>query len=297
MKSGRTVHREFARFGLPEVVELGRNNNLAARRPLPQHTHDGAFEIFYLVRGHQVMGASGRRCVLRGNDLFVAQPDEVHSTGVHPMGHNFFFWLQIQDCLPFFDLPDDEAQDLRGELRSLPRPHFPGAERLTALFEQLVQLQACHENPGIRTRMRQCLLEIVLITIDCSKQVRTQPDSSELTAARDYVAEHLEGLCTVQDLAEHVGLSPSRLRARFRAELGVSPSEYILRRRIDRAIEWMIDTDFTITDIAHRLDFSSSQYFATVFKRFMTCSPSKFRNDLAKAQRIRSAPHPQEFRD
>ena len=73
------------------------------------------------------------------------------------------------------------------------------------------------------------------------------------------------------------GLSLSRLKARFKKETGVSPANFIMLRRIEGAKELLDRTDKNITDVAFELGFSSSQYFATAFKRYTGMTPKEFR--------------------
>jgi AraC-like DNA-binding protein len=79
-----------------------------------------------------------------------------------------------------------------------------------------------------------------------------------------------------ETLAARAGLSVSRFRAKFREQMGMSAHEYVLRRKIDRAMQLLQASSRSITEIAHELAFSSSQYFATVFKRFTLRTPRAF---------------------
>ncbi len=87
-----------------------------------------------------------------------------------------------------------------------------------------------------------------------------------------HIDAHLADPIRVPELAEVARLSPSRLKARFKRELGVPPAEFWLRQKIERAAE-LLKTQ-SVTDVAFELGFSSSQYFATAFKRYTRLRPS-----------------------
>jgi AraC-like DNA-binding protein len=52
--------------------------------------------------------------------------------------------------------------------------------------------------------------------------------------------------------------------------------DYITRRRIEESKKMLSQGEASVTDIAYALGFSSSQYFATVFKRITGQSPKQF---------------------
>ena len=79
-------------------------------------------------------------------------------------------------------------------------------------------------------------------------------------------------------LAEIAGLSEARFKINFRKQVGIPPREYVLRRKIETAKHILKNSDMTITELAHKMSFSSSQYFSTVFKRFTLMSPKEFRS-------------------
>jgi AraC-like DNA-binding protein len=78
-------------------------------------------------------------------------------------------------------------------------------------------------------------------------------------------------------LAEEAGLSLSRFKANFKAQMGLAPHEFILRCKVDAAKKLLLADRRSVIGTAMELGFSSSQYFATVFKRFTHQTPIEFR--------------------
>ena len=83
--------------------------------------------------------------------------------------------------------------------------------------------------------------------------------------------------------ARAIHLSESRFKARFRREVGLPPGVYILRAKIAAACTELRQPGTRVTELAHRLGFSSSQYFATVFRRFTGLTPSTYAGRPANA--------------
>jgi AraC-like DNA-binding protein len=89
----------------------------------------------------------------------------------------------------------------------------------------------------------------------------------------------------LDSVAENVGLSPAGLRARFKAETGFTLHEYLLHRRIEEAQVRLAEAEEDIITLAHDLGFSSSQYFATAFRRQVGETPSDYRRNHRPVKR------------
>lgn len=92
-----------------------------------------------------------------------------------------------------------------------------------------------------------------------------------------WIESHIESPdeLTVARLAQVAGLSPSRFQAAFKQETGIPPAEFALRARITEAIRRLAQPGADVTSVAFSLGFSSSQYFASAFRRFTNMSPRK----------------------
>ena len=73
------------------------------------------------------------------------------------------------------------------------------------------------------------------------------------------------------------GCGYENFRKRFKAELGISPHRYRIRRRLDAACALLIRPELSIGEIAERLGYASQYEFSAQFKRYMGCPPSGYR--------------------
>jgi AraC-like DNA-binding protein len=83
-------------------------------------------------------------------------------------------------------------------------------------------------------------------------------------------------------LARQSHLSLSRFKSRFKAETGIPPKQFILQCKIEAARKRLVDGHESIGQIAMDMGFSSSQHFATVFKRLLGESPRACRKAVIK---------------
>jgi AraC-like DNA-binding protein len=93
----------------------------------------------------------------------------------------------------------------------------------------------------------------------------------------DYIDANLAEPITLADLAAAAALSPMHFAAQFRMSTGVRPHEYLLRRRIERARELLLQPGLSIVDVAFSVGFQTQSHFTTVFKRFVGDTPHQWR--------------------
>ena len=92
-----------------------------------------------------------------------------------------------------------------------------------------------------------------------------------------YIDEHICESIALATLAQVAGLSRMYFAAQFRATTGCRPHECILRRRIKRAQQLLLETSEPLVSIALAVGFQSQSHFSTVFKRFAGLSPHQWR--------------------
>jgi LacI family transcriptional regulator len=98
-----------------------------------------------------------------------------------------------------------------------------------------------------------------------------------LRRAQSYVEEHRSGAIKVAKTARALGTTTMTLGKHFRHHLNISPSEYILRRRIDYAKELLRIGKLNVEEVSDICGFHSCSYFCHIFKRVLSASPGSFR--------------------
>jgi len=126
----------------------------------------------------------------------------------------------------------------------------------------------------IENSLRQILLSAVRSGNGFEPHVRTQRKYIETVDS--FLEGHIDFMGPVEQLFELMGVSRSHGYEIFHEAFGITPKDYILRKKIMLAKKLLLAGD-DITDIAFSLGFSSSQNFATVFKKFTCLTPSQFR--------------------
>ncbi|WP_223589059.1 response regulator transcription factor [Neobacillus bataviensis] len=95
--------------------------------------------------------------------------------------------------------------------------------------------------------------------------------------AIDYINKNIKNELTQKEVADHVHLNPSYLSVLFKEHVKLTFSEYVTRRRIQRAKELLISTNLPINDIAEESGYKTAKYFIKIFKELEGLTPSAYR--------------------
>ncbi|MEO1653330.1 MAG: helix-turn-helix transcriptional regulator [Bacteroidota bacterium] len=83
---------------------------------------------------------------------------------------------------------------------------------------------------------------------------------------------------SIQDLARQFGYSLSRFRQLFNEVIGISPKEYLIVRRMNKALRYQSQTD-TLTQLSYELGYHDQSHFIRECKKMTGLSPGKFLED------------------
>jgi AraC-like DNA-binding protein len=95
--------------------------------------------------------------------------------------------------------------------------------------------------------------------------------------ARDLMDRSYAEPLDVPRLAAVAHLSPSQFGRVFRSVFGETPHRYLQRRRVERAMTLLRQTDRPVTQVAWDVGFASLGTFSRTFSTVVGCSPSEFR--------------------
>ncbi len=102
--------------------------------------------------------------------------------------------------------------------------------------------------------------------------------SKSVVQCTDYIYKHLQERITLQDLAAYTQLSESYLSRLFKKNLGVSVSDYIRMKKIEKAENLLKYSDYSYIEIANYLSFSSQSHFIQAFEKQVGLTPKKYRD-------------------
>jgi len=86
---------------------------------------------------------------------------------------------------------------------------------------------------------------------------------------------------TIYDIADYVELSPNYARTIFKEVYGISPTDYLIEARINKAKDLLKTTDMSAKKISEMIGFSDSRYFYVIFKKYTGKTADEFRREIS----------------
>ena len=119
--------------------------------------------------------------------------------------------------------------------------------------------------------------KIVECIISRFKKEQEKKGLPVISRIKTYVKVHLDVKITLADLCRETNYSSSRLSALFKKETTLSPIEYIILYRIEKAKELLIEGIMSEEEIGYAVGFSDENYFIRAFKKRTGITPYQFR--------------------
>lgn len=168
-------------------------------------------------------------------------------------------------------------------LANILRPTDPGYERVRASFVRLLETGLA-KREGWYIRCKLLLLEWFA---DLAEDHFLLPDTQKSAAGMrkveyyktvvSYIEEHYGGPITLQQMADQIPCNRQYLCRSFKEVAGVTPIQYLIVYRIERASFLLADPTRTILEIAMDCGFENVSYFIRKFKEIKGCTPKEYR--------------------
>ncbi len=112
----------------------------------------------------------------------------------------------------------------------------------------------------------------------CQPEIECSPQTQLIQQVTSFIINAYKQKVTLQDMADHVGISPFYLERLFKQVKAETPRAYLEKIRIDKAAHLLKHTDYTSLEICYEAGFQSPSNFYKVFRRLKNCSPTEYRN-------------------
>jgi len=117
------------------------------------------------------------------------------------------------------------------------------------------------------------------------EQKRTKKTPAWAKEIRDLIQDQIDTNLTLKELSKDLNIHPAYLSREFSKHFdNLSFGDYIRKQRIEKAIDYLNNSNFSLTKIAYLTGFSDQSHFTRIFKKQTGKSPSVFRKEFKKVK-------------
>lgn len=283
-------------------LECGPTHRIPESHSVEPHDH-GYYEIVLVRGGTAVHRTEQFTEPVSGGTVIVMAPGQVHgfdhidglkNTNVYYLNE----WL-LGDLRSLWGLEGVVPLFLLAALFRRPvSPRIPvfqlTPDEMNRCVSELLDIAAELKNdPPCLPYMKWCFLKFLLFLSRAYARTESGPPRNDVPAEIQSALESLEEQILegrtlhVAGLALELGMSADHFSKVFKDATGWSPMDYFQRRRIQHASWMLLNTDFSLTELAHALGYCDSAHFSNLFKRHQGLSPRDYRKMYTAAGSVR----------
>lgn len=147
--------------------------------------------------------------------------------------------------------------------------------QLWDIMYQSLKMGFGRDNMG---RANLCLYHFVSSFLYPEKEYEEENEAAgRIDGTIKHMQQHLSATLTVEDLAQQCELSPSHFSNLFKKATGMSPLNYFIHLKLQRACLLLYTTDMKIKDVAVIIGYNDPYHFSRLFKKTMHISPEQYR--------------------
>jgi AraC family transcriptional regulator len=162
-------------------------------------------------------------------------------------------------------------------------PHFAEADPLIYQIGMALKSELASEQPSTRLYIDSLTTALAAHLITRYSTIEAKlptflgglPKFS-LEKVLDYIDVHLNQEITLLQLADSIGMSQYYFCRLFKQSLGITPHQYLLQQRVERAKQLLLKHEFPIADIALQCGFANQSHLNRQFKRIVGVTPFVF---------------------
>jgi len=231
--------------------------------------------LIYCVEGEGWFILHNHKHIVKQFQFFILPKGHAHSYGSNADNPWTIYWLHFDgEHAKFFAEGFDKPTDVSPSLNSR-------IEERIDLFDEIYNTlsKGYRKNNLIyaTTSLFHFLGSIKFLGEYRENAKTTDKAQKTIDVAIYYMRENMERKVTIQELAEHVGISSSRFSLLFQQQTGYPPLTYLNQLKIQKACHYLDFTDMKVNQISPKLGFDDAFYFTRIFTKTMGVSPTDYR--------------------
>jgi AraC-like DNA-binding protein len=255
------------------------------------------FDLLVVTEGCLYMGEEDRQFEVTAAHALLLRPDSHHYSTLGCQEATSYYWLHFQttgswllsdDSMPSqkeaYDDIASSSKQFTAQTFTIQLPQFVKLVQPIKMFEILQQLKQLNHNnhqSSIRWKQQVLFQELLQQLSAAIEMPCLSPSKACADQAALYLSQHYRETITAEALGDSLNFHPVYIARCMQKEFACSPSEYLLRIRIEQAKLLLLQTDHPIAFIADEVGFHHAAYFTSCFAKCEGISPRKYRQHFS----------------
>ncbi|MDO7172996.1 helix-turn-helix transcriptional regulator [Mariniflexile sp. AS56] len=260
---------------------------------LDWHRNEG-IEFHFLESGSMPYAQEGKEVLLMPNHLTITRPWEAHKVGNPHIGMGKFYWVILdlgvrrphQEWVwpDWITLTQPDLARLTTILRYNEKSILKTNQSIKDCFSQINKAVSTDKGGSNASRIRILINYLLLSLLDLldTNDIVLNEALTDSSRSVGYFLKELENNLadqwTIELMAQSAGVGLTRFTYHCKQITNLTPMRYLTMKRLEMSKKiFQKNENLTIAEVAYMCGFTSSQYFATVFKKHEKCSPNAYR--------------------
>lgn len=231
------------------------------------------YYLIYLFDGDFCAKIDGKNHRMRPGDFICIPPNTPYCYTSTEKSRIKYFWVH-------FTGSEVENVLKKSGIKPLSSLHASNIPFIFGLYEELfTEFRIRRESFDYRTEI---ILRNILLHLTAESTARFSTKGNALDGSIEYIHTHLQEKISISALAKSEFMSESYYRKIFKRLIGLSPSEYIIKQRINLSLYLLSDGIRSIESVAESVGIADRLYFQRLFKKHTGYTPAKYRSMFNK---------------
>ena len=162
--------------------------------------------------------------------------------------------------------------------------YIPHNEKGIRIWEEMYENLSRGYSPENLMNTNLCLYHLIATFVFSQQQNQnsSSPEKAIIRETIDYMKNNLDKTIRIEDFADLNKYSVSHFSKLFRLTTGMSPIEYFIHLKMQKACQLLYTEDSRVKQIAALLGYDDPYYFSRLFKKYMNTSPETYRKSVRK---------------
>ena len=235
--------------------------------------------LFYCVQGKGYYTLDGHTFTLNPNQYVIVPATD------KPL----VYWSDTEDpwSIYWVHFTSDALQAFNRAYHIVPEQgpqYITHNEKGIRIWEEMYENLSRGYSPENLMNTNLCLYHLIATFVFSQQQNQnsSSPEKAIIRETIDYMKNNLDKTIRIEDFADLNKYSVSHFSKLFRLTTGMSPIEYFIHLKMQKACQLLYTEDSRVKQIAALLGYDDPYYFSRLFKKYMNTFPETYRKSVRK---------------